>query len=79
MSSNCKLGNNDGKNNQILLTFGKTLRSIQFSLCPYSQITNVYSNSSSSHFDNRSNEVDIGIDELLQQKNAINTMLLCIF
>ena len=36
---------------------------------------NVYSNSSSSHVVNGGNEVDVGMDELLQQKSAIDAML----
>ena len=40
--------------------------SIQFPLCPYSPNRSAYSNSSSSHVGNGGNEVEVGMDELLQ-------------
>ena len=52
---------------------------IQFPLHPYSPIRYSYNNSSSSHVGNGDNEVEVGMDELLQQMSAMDAMLLHAF
>ena len=47
---------------------------IQFPLHPYSPIRNSYNNSSYSHVGNGDNEVDVGMDELLQKMLVMDVM-----
>ena len=48
---------------------------IQFPLHPSSPIRNSYSGSSSSHVGNGGNELDVGMDELLGKRSAMDAML----
>ena len=44
-------------------------------MCPSSPIRNAYSDSNYSHVGNGGNEVDVGMDELLQQRSAMDAIL----
>ena len=48
---------------------------IQIKMHPSSSTRNSYSDSSSSHVGNEGNELDIGMDELLRQRSAMDAML----
>ena len=52
---------------------------IQFPLCPKSLIKNIYSNTSSSHVGDESNDIEVGMDDLLQDIHAMDGMLLNAF